>query len=41
MPATDHGERLSYRQKGDDPFARFHLLTTVEAPNVDSMIQIR
>jgi hypothetical protein len=38
MPATDHGEQLSYRKKGDDPFTRLQMLRTVEAPNVDGMI---
>jgi len=41
MPATDHGAQLSYRQKGDDPFPRLQKLRILEAPNVDSMIQIR
>ncbi len=41
MPAADHGAQLTYRQQGDDPFVRVQMLWIVEAPNVDSMIQIR
>ena len=41
MPATDHGTHLSYRQKGDDPFTHLQMLGILEAPNLDSMIQIR
>jgi hypothetical protein len=41
IPLTYHGAQLSYRQKGDDLFTRLQMLRIVEAPNVDSMIQIR
>ncbi len=41
MPAADHGAQLSYRRKGDGPFARLQMPRIVEAPDVDTMIPIR